>query len=539
MGSELYWHNDFDQVNFLSTQQEINHYFEQRRAKTHVIFHVESQRVGIAFNGDIGSQPAATSLVYLGTLPPTYPEWLGDRAFSETHGLRFSYVGGAMARGIASADMVIALGKIGCLGFFGSAGLTLDQVESAVITIKNTLNPMGVSWGVNLIHTSATPELEEALVDLYLKHGVNRVEAAAFMGSSRALARFACQGLYRDKAGIIRRKHYVFPKISRPEVARHYLSPISAEILADLVQNKQITEEEAELAKGIPFAEDITVESDSGGHTDGRPLNALFPVIASLRDELQQQYQFAIPTRLGAAGSLGTPQAVASAYALGAAYVLLGSVHQSCLESGLHPKGRQLLTQVGVDDTAITPSADMFEIGGKVQVVKKGSMMALRGNRLLDIYNQYDSIDSLPVAVTQELEKQIFRSSLQDIWAKTELFFSQIDPKELSRANENPKYKMALIFRWYLGKSSKWALTGDEDRVLDYQIWCGPAMGAFNAWVQGSFLENAESRQVQQVALNLLEGASCITRAQQLRSFGVNVSRFLFNYLPQQLATAE
>jgi trans-AT polyketide synthase/acyltransferase/oxidoreductase domain-containing protein len=33
---------------------------------------------------------------------------------------------------------------------------------------------------------------------------------------------------------------------------------------------------------------------------------------------------------------------------------------------------------------------------------------------------------------------------------------------------------------------------GDETRRMDYQIWCGPAMGAFNDWVRGSFLEAAQ-----------------------------------------------
>ena len=93
--------------------------------------------------------------------------------------------------------------------------------------------------------------------------------------------------------------------------------------------------------------------------------------------------------------------------------------------------------------------------------------------------------------------------------------------KEIEHAQNNPKHKMALIFRWYLGNSSKWPIVGDETRIGDYQIWCGPAMGAFNRWVEGSFLEAPENRTVQQIALNLLEGAAHVTRAQQLRSFGL------------------
>jgi hypothetical protein len=95
---------------------------------------------------------------------------------------------------------------------------------------------------------------------------------------------------------------------------------------------------------------------------------------------------------------------------------------------------------------------------------------------------------------------------------------------------------MALVFRAYLGQASKWAIAGDEARHLDFQIWCGPAMGAFNAWVEGSFLAALEARTVSQIGLNLLEGAAVITRAQQLRTFGAPVPEAAFTFAPRPLA---
>src|SRR5438552_1506171 len=59
---------------------------------------------------------------------------------------------------------------------------------------------------------------------------------------------------------------------------------------------------------------------------------------------------------------------------------------------------------------------------------------------------------------------------------------------------------MALTFRWYLGLSSRWANAGEPTRQVDYQVWCGPAMGAFNEWAKGSFLERPEKRRVVTVA---------------------------------------
>ena len=67
--------------------------------------------------------------------------------------------------------------------------------------------------------------------------------------------------------------------------------------------------------------------------------------------------------------------------------------------------------------------------------------------------------------------------------------------------------KMALVFRWYLGNSSRWAVQGNPERKFDMQIWCGQAMGAFNLWVKGTPLEKAENRHVGEVANLLL--SSC------------------------------
>jgi hypothetical protein len=72
------------------------------------------------------------------------------------------------------------------------------------------------------------------------------------------------------------------------------------------------------------------------------------------------------------------------------------------------------------------------------------------------------------------------------------------------------------------------------ERAADFQIWCGPAMGAFNTWVHGSFLDPIpRQRGVVQVARNLLEGAAVVTRAQQLRSYGVPVPAAAFDFRPR------
>ena len=98
----------------------------------------------------------------------------------------------------------------------------------------------------------------------------------------------------------------------------------------------------------------------------------------------------------------------------------------------------------------------------------------------------------------------------------------QRDPSQVDRAEENPKHKMALVFRSYLGRASLWAKTGVPDRAIDYQIWCGPAMGAFNEWVKGSFLELPQNRKTVTIAMNLLYGAAVILRLNHLKNQGIH-----------------
>ena len=494
--------------------------------------------VGVGFEGTVepGSANGAPGrFLWLATLPGLYPEWLGDRSFSEVHGVRFSYVAGAMANGIASPQMVIAMARAGMLGFFGAGGLSLPEITAGLDRIQGALEGTNLPWGSNLIHSPNEPRLEEQTAELYIQRGVARVSASAYMSLTPAVVRYACTGLHTDESGKIQRRHHLFAKISRPEVARLFMAPPPEALLTRLVSTGQITGDEASLAARIPLAEDITVEGDSGGHTDNRPLAVLLPTIQALRDEMVASLPLRRQIRVGAAGALGTPSAVAAAYALGAAYVLTGSVNQATVESALSDQGKAMLANASLADVAMAPSPDMFEMGVKVQVLKRGTLFASRAALLREVYTGHDSLESLPGPLAARLEKEVFQGPLEKIWDETRRFFEERNPDEVRRAEEDPKHRMALVFRWYLGKSSRWAIAGQEGRQLDYQIWCGPAMGAFNTWTGGSFLADPDQRKVAQIALNLLEGAAVVTRAHQLRSYGVAVPPEAFNFRPRPL----
>jgi PfaD family protein len=510
---------------------------ERIREPASIVRDRSTGRLGVAFGGDASDEAGAApggGFDPIGSLPPMYPEWLGDRSFTEVHRVRFPYVVGEMAQGVATPRMVLAASKAGLLGFFGAAGLAIDRIEAAIHEIAAEAGP-GVNWGVNLIHSPESPEDEERVATLLVRHAVPTISASAFMSLTPAVAYAAAAGARLDAAGRIVRARRIVAKLSRPEVAAAFMSPPPEAMLRALVARGLLSEGEAGLAARMPVAEDVTVEADSGGHTDNRPLVALLPAILSARDRVVTRHGFTSPIRVGAAGGLATPAAVAAAFALGSAYVLTGSINQCAVESGLSRAGKAMLAAADLADVAMAPSADMFELGVKVQVLRRGTLFAARASRLYDTYSRYDSLDSLPVPVRTKIEQEILRTSIADAWQATARYWQRRDPRQVEKAARDPKHRMALTFRSYLGLSSQWAIGGETDREGDFQIWCGPAMGAFNRWVADSFLADPGERTVEQIALNLLEGAAVVTRAQQLRSVGVPIPASTFDFRPRRL----
>ncbi|MFB9903111.1 PfaD family polyunsaturated fatty acid/polyketide biosynthesis protein [Allokutzneria oryzae] len=470
----------------------------------------EEEDLGLVIGEVRGGSPI------VGTLPPLYPEWLGDRSFCTSHGTRFPYAAGEMANGVATTAMVAAMARAEMLAFFGASGLSLAQVEGAVAELAAAVG-CRPNWGVNL----AAGPTEDAVVDLLLAYGVPCVSVSGFTALTPAVVRCSAVGLSRDPEGRIQRRTKLFAKVSSPELAERFLSPAPPRALRELVHSGQITAEEAELAALVPVAEDVTAASGSA-----RPLMSLLPAILALRDELAARHAYPRPVRVGAAGGLGTPQSVAAAFTLGADYVVTGSVNQAAVESGLSAAGKRLLADADLADTVLAPRSVGFERGEQAQVLSKGTRFAERATRLHELYRNHHSLEDLPPAERAELEHGILGRPVADVLAEV----------ADARAIIDARHRMALVFRWYLDTSRLWAVHGDPEREEDYQLRCGPAMGAFNRWTRGTFLAEQDNRSVVQIALNLLEGAAVVTRAQQLRGYGVPVPTSAFAFPPRELA---
>lgn len=468
-----------------------------------------------------------------GIIPAIPVSSFGSAAFRAEHGVRYAYVGGAMVGGISSRAMVKALAEGGALGIFGASGLQPPKIEEEIAALKTELN--GKPFGSCLINTPQDPSWEEKAVEIYLKHQVRLIEASAFMQLSPSLVRYRLSGAALLPDGTIDVPNRIMAKVSRVELARRFFAPAPEKLVNAALEKGWITPAEAELAPRIPMAQDLTAEADSGGHTDFRPALALWPAMVTTAREMTEKHGFAAPLRVGAAGGIGTPWALLAASQIGAAYFVTASINQSCLEAGLAPAGRELLAKAGQADVVQGPAADMFELGAKVQVLKFGTLYAMRAQKLADAYRLYASMEEIPVADREVFETQIFKQTLHETWEQTRSFFQERDPEQVVKADADPRHKMALVFRWYLGQASRWAINGVEDRRTDWQLFCGPAQGAFNEWAKGTIFESAENRRVTDLAMNLLYGASVLMRQNLALTLGVVSPADLSVLKPQAL----
>ncbi|GAA3452371.1 ACP S-malonyltransferase [Dactylosporangium matsuzakiense] len=435
---------------------------------------------------------------------------LGSAEFRADYGVRRAYLAGSMFKGIASPALVIRMAKAGLMGFLGTGGLTLDEIDAGIREIRAGLGA-GARFGVNLLAVPDDPAAERELVALYLRHDVRHVEAASFLQLTPALLHFRYTGAAIGTDGVARAARHVVAKVSRPEVAAAFMAPPPAAMLDRLVAEGALTAAEAAAAALLPVAADICVEADSGGHTDAGSPYALMPAMGRLRDEAMRRHGYPARIRIGAAGGIGAPEAAAAAFVLGADFVVTGSVNQCTVEAGTSDAVKDLLAGLDVQDTAYAPAGDLFELGARVQVVRKGTLFPARANKLYQVYRQYDGLDDIDPETRRTIEERYFRRTFAEVWDETREYLRKHRPADLDRAERSPKARMALVFRWYFVHSTRLALAGEPGvpgGTVNYQIHCGPALGAFNRLVAGTPLHDWRQRHVDTIADLLMDGAA-------------------------------
>jgi trans-AT polyketide synthase/acyltransferase/oxidoreductase domain-containing protein len=429
---------------------------------------------------------------------------LGSEHYKKAYKVKYAYSSGAMHHGISSVRLIVAMSKAGMMSYYGTSGLSLKRIEEDIREIQKELGT-GYSFGVNIANDFYRPDLEKQCIELFIKYKVKFIEVAHYLHVSRFLVKFRALGLRKDTNGNIRSENRIQIKVARPETAELFMNVASEELIQSLVATKEISLRQAELLKQVPVATDICVEADGGGYTDRGVTAVLIPVIVRLRKEIMKKNNYNEIINLGSAGGIGTPESAASAFFLGADFIVTGSINQCTVEAQMSNAVKKLIEGIHVPDTTYAPATHMFELGAKVQVLKKGVFFPARANKLFEIYKQYNSLDELDKNLRDELELKYFRKSIDSVIQECEKMYSET---EFKKAQENAKAKMAMVFKWYLDFSSISALSDDETNKVNYQVYCGPAMGAFNQWVKGSDFEKWQNRNVDKIGIRLMDATA-------------------------------
>ena len=276
------------------------------------------------------------------------------------------------------------------------------------------------------------------------------------------------------------------------------------------------------MASQVPMSHDLCVEADSGGHTDGGIPTILLPAMLRLRQTLAERYKYREKLCMGLAGGIGAPASAAAAFAMGADFILTGSINQCTVESGATDRVKTMLQEAGIHDMAYAPAGDMFELGARVQVLKKGLLFPMRANKLYALYTHCAGLEDIPESERAKLERTFFKRGLSEVWEETLGYLkAKGREKDIALAQANPKIRMARVFRWYFAYSTQLAFSGSAEDLVNYQVHTGPALGAFNQWVKGTTLEPWTERHVDEIAIALMDAAAQHLRSGYERSLGL------------------
>jgi len=465
---------------------------------------------------DQASTPSRTAVTLKPTEPalrhsssgPVRAESLGSRAFRDEHATRYAYAIGGMAHGVASTDLVIKASRAGLLSFFGADGLPVPTIKQAVGTLRDALGDTGL-YGAALCQHCEEPIREHELVDIYLDQGVHRLEAVGFVQVTPALVRYRLKGLLPGDHGPVA-TNLIMARTARQDVAEAFLAPAPEAMLGVLVQSGEITAQQAELARHLPMADDICVDVDGGGG-GGPPgsLAILLPALRRLRDRHCRSGGLDKAVRIGAGAGIGTPEAAAAAFFLGADFILTDSINQGTVEAATSMAAKDILQSLTIDETAYAPSERLFELGGVTEVAHAdGLLFSVRARKLYDLYRHHDSISEIDPVTLKVIEESYFGARLEEVFDDIAAHYAVRRPQALETAARSPKYKMGLIFKWYLQRAGAWARQGSAEQRVNYSIPASGANGAFNQWVSGTTLESWRHRHVDDIAMRLMEGAA-------------------------------
>ncbi|WP_144558024.1 ACP S-malonyltransferase [Shouchella miscanthi] len=420
---------------------------------------------------------------------------MGDQKFCEDYNVVYPYVAGSMQKGISSPQLVSRMSQNGFLSFLGTASLKINEIEDIILDTKRLLRD-GQSFGCNLSANLHNPQKENEIIEIFLKYNINSIEASGFWAISSSLIKFRAKGLHRSESGKVIAKNKILVKLSRCETAVEFMSEIPQSLIDPLLKKGEITFDEAKMLEEVPIVDDICVMGDSGGESSLANLSLLLPTIVKLRNEASKENIFDRRIRIGAGGGIGTPEAASIAFILGADFVLTGSINQCTVEAKTSDLVKDILQNIDLHDLSYVPSANDLEVRGQTQVVKKGMFFPARANKLHDLLKQYKKVSEIDFKTKELIEERYLNEKIINI--------IQTNEHQSSSSRRTPKSQIQEVLKFYLKNTVQLAIKGEASQKVNFNIYCGPALGAFNRWIKGTELENWRNRNIDVIAKKLI-----------------------------------
>jgi trans-AT polyketide synthase/acyltransferase/oxidoreductase domain-containing protein len=420
--------------------------------------------------------------------PPPAPA-LGSAAFRRAHGLDHAYV----AQGLRRPQAVSRAAAAGLLGVLETEDTPPEEVRRALAMLRAELPP-GAPYAVA---APADPTAADAVADLARETGVPILVVAAGAAERPAVVRFRLAGAGLPGAG-----GQVMARLARVEAAAPFLAPPAPEVTAQLIAAGAVSPAQAAAASRAPLASALIADGEASLAAGGPPVEILAPVLVRMCLDAARAQPGSLPLAVGACGEIGTPHAIAAAFALGAGFVVTTAVNACGPESGFPESVQQALQALDLHDSGYAPTADGFETGGRALVMARGGLFHARANRLHEIWRRYGAWDDAPAEVRGQLERHVapegFEAACRAI---------------AGAATASPKARMAAVFKRYLRETAAWARAADPAHRADYQVRVGPGLAAFNRWAAGGELEAWPARRVDRVGRQLMDAAAALVQA--------------------------
>ena len=440
---------------------------------------------------------------------------LGSNLFRQNYQAKYAYMVAGLQGGAMSYEMLKTLRINNILGFLGTSIVPLADTLRIVEAAKQDHLPM--PYGLTVMYDQLVAIREEQVLALAAKNDIPYIEAVGYLQPSTALVRYKFSQVAQSATGKAYSPRKIFARASRPEIAQMFLSPPSAKVLAQLTAEGVLTPQQAEMAKQLPIADELIIEGNSGWNYLEYTPEVLLPLIENLRDQLLEEHQLNHRAGLGVAGDIGSPHSAVTAFMLGADFVVTESVNCCTQQAALSAEAKDMLQAASVQDIEYAPSLHQFELGGKEKVLRKGVFFPARAGKLYELYQSHASIDEIGAKDKEKLAERYFKLPLAQVWEEAKTQICLQDQALIQKAEANPKYKMALMFRWYLWRGWQAALSGEPDNKVNYHISCSPALGACNHWLKGTGMENWQNRDVVALADKIMADTAALADEQTRR----------------------